>query len=365
MRPFVLLTAAAALCSSSALAQSTYVSGLTNYLNSLNLTSFTAVIDKVNGTAAGQNVFTRLASGKPYTLLAPFNPAWSGVNPFFGDDITWLGQTLAYHVIPGTLDIPAIRTSPNHTVAYTLLTDPSLVHLLAGQSQYIQFTKIGGATHISNQNYPSVIISTSTYQNLQVVIISTVVDLPPATSDLLTLASYPQSQELTTLVSLLPPSFLSTLSESPSITFFAPINQAFIDARAAGRIDPSTSPSTYLSLFENHIINGTLVYSGSPQKNYTSAGGQEVTVGTGGGKDGGGSVVYYRGEQVANIVYGDITTQNGVVHLIDVVLPNPASNPAAAASAYSVAVATTTPSPLRRRTPSRLFKPPPVKAPPS
>ena len=141
-------------------------------------------------------------------------------------------------------------------------------------------------------------------------------DLPPSTESLLTLPSIAQSHELTTLVSHLPSSLLTTLSLSPTVTFFAPINQAFIDALASGHISPTTSPSVYLDLFENHIINGTLVFSGSPQTNYTSAGGEQLTVGTGGLSDGSGSVVYYRGDQVANIVYGDIITQNGQSHVV-------------------------------------------------
>jgi uncharacterized surface protein with fasciclin (FAS1) repeats len=138
------------------------------------------------------------------------------------------------------------------------------------------------------------------------------VDLPPSVGNLLTLPSIAQSRELTTLASLLPASLLASISTSPTVTFFAPINQAFVDALAVGHITNSTSPSTWLALFENHIINGTIVHTGSPQKNYTSAGGQPITIGTGGLSNGSGSVVYYRGEQVANIVFGDIITQNGL-----------------------------------------------------
>ena len=202
-------------------------------------------------------------------------------------------------------------------------------------------------------------------------------DLPPSVASVLTLPSIAQSHELTTLVSHLPASLVASITTSPSVTLFAPINQAFIDALASGHITNSTTPSTYLGLFENHIINGTIVHTGSPQKNYTSAGGQQITVGTGGLLDGSGSVVYYRGEQVANIVFGDIITQNGqwhflftpdgskiylclswfigVLHLIDAVLPNSSLNPTAANSAYSVAKATASASPLRRRTASRFF----------
>ena len=76
MRTSVLFTAAAAaagLASSAFAQEASYVAGLTSYFNSLNLTSLASVVTQVNGTAAGQSIFTRLASGKPYTFLAPFN----------------------------------------------------------------------------------------------------------------------------------------------------------------------------------------------------------------------------------------------------------------------------------------------------
>lgn len=47
-------------------------------------------------------------------------------------------------------------------------------------------------------------------------------------------------------------------------------------------------------------------------------------------------MVYYRGELVANIVQPNVILQNGVMHIIDAVLPNDAKNPKAALSAYSV-----------------------------
>jgi len=183
-----------------------------------------------------------------------------------------------------------------------------------------------------------------------------VVDLPPSLPSLLTLPTITESQNLTTLVSFLSPGLVNTFATSPSLTIFAPINQAFVDALSSGKLSPTLNATTIQNLLVNHVINGTVVFTGSAQKDYTSAGGETITVGTGGLDDGSGSVVYYRGEQVANIVYGDIITQNGVVHLIDAVLVNAGSNPTAALSAYSAATATATPGPQRRRTPSRFFR---------
>jgi hypothetical protein len=76
MRTSVLFAAAAAVTglASSAFAQeASYIAGLTTYFISLNLTSLASVITQLNGTEAGQSIFTKLASGKPYTFLAPFN----------------------------------------------------------------------------------------------------------------------------------------------------------------------------------------------------------------------------------------------------------------------------------------------------
>lgn len=335
--------AAAILAASPVFAQvnSTFIAGLANTLAAHNLTSLLGAISSISNTTAGTALYTALSSGKPYTLLAPNNNAWTGVAPIFSNSVTWLNQAVAYHVLPGTVETSSVIAAPNSTLYPTALSDPTLVKLLSNSTQNIALQKIGNVVHVSNQNSPVVILNSTAYQHITIHIITAVIDLPPDVVSLLTVPGLTDYAANTTILnSLLSASSLTpTLASSKSITFFAPINQAFVDAVASGHISSNTTPAVFSALALNHIINGTIVTTGGAQKNYTSAGGEQITVGTGGLDDGTGSVVYYRGQQVANIVKGNVITQNGIVHYIDAVLPNTASNRSAG----------------RRRAASRMF----------
>lgn len=124
------------------------------------------------------------------------------------------------------------------------------------------------------------------------------------------------------------------------MTIFAPNNDAIADAISHGRLSANTTTAEIHDLLLNHVINGTVIFTGGAQNNYTSAGGELITIGTGGYKN--GNVVYYKGELVADIVSSDVILQNGVMHVIDRVLPNFANDPSAATSAYGSYTASAT-----------------------
>jgi uncharacterized surface protein with fasciclin (FAS1) repeats len=182
-------------------------------------------------------------------------------------------------------------------------------------------------------------------------VVTAVVDLPPQTKDALTSNQFDWTANLTSLAKFSPPNITNRIYDTPSITVFAPTNQALIDAVTYHHVSPTINGTALDNLLLNHVINGSVVFTGHPQANYTSAAGETITVGTGGAF---GNVVYYKGNLVANIVHPDIITQNGVVHLIDAVLPVTSNDDEAASSAYSVATRTATAtipfgSPERRR----------------
>ena len=101
-------------------------------------------------------------------------------------------------------------------------------------------------------------------------VITTVVDLPPSISSLLTLPflapSLPLGQNITVLNAILGSSGLvPAIEASQSITVFAPIDSAFTTAVSDGFLPSNSTPAFIQSVLLNHVINGTLVYSYGPQ----------------------------------------------------------------------------------------------------
>ncbi|KAF8298308.1 hypothetical protein DL93DRAFT_2173623 [Clavulina sp. PMI_390] len=347
MKSFTTLFAATTLLANTAMAAD--ITGLLNTLHGLNLTSLVGAATTVANTTGGARLLSLLENNSSaITLFAPSNAAFAGVNPYFANDPVWLQQALAYHVVPESVDVDSIPTSPDNAIYPTALNDPSVVKHFGEIPQYLGLVKAGNKTLITNQNnWPCIVLKTTSYQNVLIHVISTVIDLPPAMLDALTLPSYPWTANLTTLVALSGTSSDSAIATSKDITIFAPNNQAITDAISHGRISSSPNATTVAALISNHIVNGTILFTGKDQADYTSAGGETITFGKGGAF---GYVVYYKGELVANVIQGDIITQNGVLHIIDAVLPEFETNGAAASSAWSseLAAATSTAPPAKR-----------------
>lgn len=327
----VFITTVAVAASRAAAFNETFLEGLLNELTSLNLTTLVGAATSIANIPAGVALLDALSNGKPATLLAPTNFAWAGVNPAFSGNPDWVAQALAYHIIPEHVNVSSIARVPQGgtSVHPTLLTDPSIVYL-DGKPQNINFNldpTTNKTVIVSNQDkFFPVIQATHTYQNIQILTISSVVDLPPSLYFALQPSTtYPWVQNLTTLTSTAPASALQNITNTPATTFFAPTNEAFANAAAGyGGLPTSNgalnlNESEWATLLQNHAIFGSVVFSGAKQTNFTSGAGETITVGTGGAY---GNAVYYKGEVVANIIRADIVTQSGVLHIIDAVLPN-------------------------------------------
>lgn len=116
----------------------------------------------------------------------------------------------------------------------------------------------------------------------------------------------------------------TVLEGARGFTLFAPNDAALMAARSLPNI------SVEATVIGNHIINGSTVYSSSLTKsaNFTSSSGETLSFIT----NNTGTYVM-SGSSVAKIVKSDVLVKNGVVHVIDGVLDNTASNAAAASSA--------------------------------
>ncbi|KAF8336355.1 uncharacterized protein EI90DRAFT_3119641 [Cantharellus anzutake] len=344
----------------------TYIAGLIRTLTALNLTSYLTVVSQFANTTSGIEFLNTLSSGAPLTLFTPNNDAWGGVPSAFTNDYVWLSRIFAYHVIPGHFPLSSIPRRPRNAVFPTFLTDPSIV-LLNGKPQNIALTKVGNTTQVAHQNnWPCIIMQTAKYQNLNIYVTSTVIDLPPTfdyfLADPQAVSAVPNSLTLSVLASILGANSSQLLATVPSLTYFLPTDAAFLDAQRRGVFGPDTNVTTIEDIVRNHLINGTIVTTGLPLKNYTSAGGQQITVGVGPTTNETGTtgtVVYYQGiPPVANIVWGDIPVQNGIVHLIDAVLTNANYTPKARRGRRDNAMEQAQELPGRRTwIPSRVWRP--------
>jgi uncharacterized surface protein with fasciclin (FAS1) repeats len=149
-------------------------------------------------------------------------------------------------------------------------------------------------------------------------------------------------------------SIIEVLSGVRGLTLFAPENDAFFEQilQLPDNLDDAT---LFWDVFQNHIINGTTVYSPNfLNSSYVSAAGEEFYFTT----NSTGSFVT-SGNTTARITQPDVLTSNGVIHVIDRALANIDVNETAALDAYlsasSVAAHDTTDFPFPTGSPSAKF----------
>ncbi|WWC92286.1 uncharacterized protein L201_007240 [Kwoniella dendrophila CBS 6074] len=305
-----------------------YLTTVLGALTSAGLTSLVGVAQGIANTTEGQALLGSLASGNK-TVFAPSNQAFSNVSEDVTSNTALLTQILSYHILNNTYTSAGIKAAPNHTIARTLLKGGNYslpgnfsapLVLTKNSTNATSFEIVQTTSNVTAQG-------NATAANLHVYVIDQVLSLPQTLTEALP-AVAPQLFGLAGSI----PGLAETLSSSPGLTIFAPSDSAIgAIQQSLGQLN-ATQVGSVLS---NHIINGTVVYStGLASGNYTSAGGEPFKFVS----NSSGAYVT-SANSTAKIVQSDIIINNGVIHLIDGVLVNTASNPQAASSAYSSAVA--------------------------
>ncbi|KAG1879995.1 FAS1 domain-containing protein [Suillus subluteus] len=299
-----------------------YLNGLVQALNTDGLTTLASASAALNSSSAGQQVAQILSTGN-WTLFAPNNQAFNSTPINLTSDPTSIRDLLSYHVVHGNFT-DQTSSYPNITLGRTLLNDSSLVQLEGNESQVLAWSKGSNGIFVLNNGTTVSVVNKTAYQNVQVLVIDSVLKIPQNLSDTISNSTY----DVTT--------------SCCGITLFAPNNSAIATANCIGGLLPNNT--ALIALFGNHVINGTTVYSPAftNGNNYTSASGEPFAFKT----NSSGVYVSSGGSNWAGIMRSDVLTSNGVVHVIDSVLLDKKVNVSAAVSAYqsatSVAASMTT-----------------------
>lgn len=336
--PLALLAAANAVVAQN----TTFLAGLMSTLENAGCTSLTQLASSLNGTSQGQYLLKTISNGDPYVLFAPNDTAVSNAPSNLTSSPVNL---LSYHVVSGNFSGQS-TTYPNTTVGRTFLNDTTYVKLEGNKSQVVAWaTRSDGRVHVLNQRNDSIVTNVTTYGNVTIYVVSSVLEWPENFSGAVS-ADAPSLDAFSATVSNVTQSFYngtdgSTKDETVAqiigggfqgFTLFAP-NTSAIEA-LSGNITAYEQNATLIqTILANHIINGTSVYS--PElvgKSYTSAAGQTFSFSL----NATGQYVKI-GSVTARILQPDVLLSNGVAHIIDQVLVDTQEDTSAASSAAASA----------------------------
>ncbi|KAI8983181.1 FAS1 domain-containing protein [Trametes punicea] len=333
-------------CAPAALAQNTTV--LTNLLQALTQTGHSrlaGLATQLNSTASGQSVLSQLSSGTPFVLFAPTDSAFDSAPSNITSNADLLADVVAYHVVQGNFTGTSTHY-PNTTLGRTLLSDPTYVQLEGNKSQVVAWAiREDNKTHVLNQRNDSTVLNTTTVGNITINTVDHVLIIPESLSSTIPADNISLTGIESALRLVQYPTFNATTNQTGTsslfdilntqlhgYTFFAP-NTSAISAANSSLASLQSNMTALQALFQNHLINGTTVYSPLlASQNYTSAAGEPLTFvlnGTG----------HYvtSGNITAQIVQPDVLLPNGVIHVIDRVLINTETDSSAASSAASSA----------------------------
>ncbi|KAH6897988.1 FAS1 domain-containing protein [Coprinopsis sp. MPI-PUGE-AT-0042] len=279
------------------------------------------------------------------TILAPSNSALTafigklGPQGLQGVSNDTIRALLTYHVLPETLNRDALAARGGG-IAETSLSGPESFANL-GDKANVVFASAYGSTGLEGSEAGPLRIysgvgepadvgaSNLGYDGGVVHVINSVLNLPQNAS------TTAQTAGLTALVSALSTAELvEAVDTTPSVTIFAPTNEAF-DALG---VDLSTlSPTDLGEILKYHVIAGTVGYSSvlEEEQEVETLSGQSVRITKRDGK------VFVND---AEVVQGNVILSNGVVHVINGVLtpPTDGASPSGSGSSGAGGASSTT-----------------------
>ncbi|KAK0553487.1 hypothetical protein OC846_000886 [Tilletia horrida] len=297
-----------------------YATGLVSALNANGLTALSGLVGRVQSRLLP---ILQANVNRNLTVLAPSNAA---INALGNVDNDTLFNTVVYHILNGTF---TANQSDSTVIANTGLSNSSIVGLPSNRSQVVVIEKLSnGTTYIKEPLNNVTFVANTTngvqYQNLLVRPINSVLTIPGNLSALVNRAG------LSSLASSLQQAqLLSTIASSKGLTIFAPTNAAFQAIQSTA----STLNQTQLqAVLSQHVLNGTVAYSTLIPDSAVNAAGQTLKF----TKNDTGVFVSIA-NSTAKITQTNVLYNNGVVHVIDTVLVDTATNTTAADSAFTSA----------------------------
>ncbi|KAI0735975.1 FAS1 domain-containing protein [Earliella scabrosa] len=319
----------------------TFLAGLLQSLTASGHTQLATTASQLNSSAAGQSVLSQLSSGSPFVLFAPSNQAFQNLSSDVTSDTDVLADIIAYHIVSGNFS--GVETNyPNVTLGRSLLSDPRVVQLEGGQHQVVAWARRGdGMIHVLNQLNDSTVTNTTTFGNVTINTVDHVLVIPQSFADTVPTNNASLAGVQTALNAVSVPFFNATTNQTTTesffnilntglrgFTLFAP-NTSAIQTASANLASLASNQTALIALFQNHLINGTTVYSPLlTSDNQTSAAGESLSF----SRNATGQYVT-SGNVTALITQPDVLLPNGVIHVIDRVLLNTDSDSGAASSA--------------------------------
>ncbi|KAJ1300017.1 hypothetical protein OPQ81_011851 [Rhizoctonia solani] len=301
-----------------------FFTGLIDALNKRNLTALADSYGKVAQTKNGEPVFDMLENGGPITLLAPdncafepdfpqldseallYNAIWGSIDKGFDSNVALTrrsGAAQSRSIAPSGAGISGggiRKTRANNYQVQVIDSGPSPGTRKRTSGTLIEIDRAVGSAKV---------VDRFEYKNIIVLVIDTILSLPGKVSDLLCKPLIKDAPDGFSKFAggLQKVGLLDDVNEGKLLTAFVPVDESLGDINKLSKDDLSC-------LLKNHFFFGKRVFSPLFEKigKATAASGKELEFSFENG-------IHYVccGKSKATVIRSDITSGNGILHIID------------------------------------------------